>query len=402
MYALFSIAVVLIVMLGSIWRKMSLDMTILLGVIMTSLLFGRIGSLPADFMQTIGEQQTISLMLLVYLVFFLTGFMTHAGIMKRVVESLENMIADPRAIIAFIPMVIGFIPVLSGAVISAPFADEIGERTRLSKERRHVINYWFRHISEYVNPIYPGVILTCGLMGISFYTFLIANVPVMAVYALIGLGLFILPMHKPRTAQKRLRLKDVITVVRGLSPILLAVTLPVAFGLGLPQALAVAIVLAIILNHKAGINLVKIGTESLKIDILGLVLLVMLFSTVLDNTNATTQISNSLLALGIPPTALLISIPMLVGFLTGLTIGFVGLTFPILMPLLAPGGVANLPYVTLAYVSGYIGLLISPMHLCFSVTQKYFGADLRKSYGILLPPLAATLVWMLIYVSFIM
>jgi uncharacterized protein len=399
---LISITIVLLIMLASIWRKMSLDATILLGVLLTSLLFGRIADLPLDFLGTITDVGTISLMLLVYLVFFLTNYMSDSGIMKKVVAALERMITDPRATILAIPMLIGFMPVLSGAVISAPFADEIGERANLTKEKRHIINYWFRHISEYVNPVYPGVILATSLLGVSYARFLTSNWPVMAVYALMGILFFLLPMGKTKKEPKRIRKDDVATIARGVSPILVAVALPAALNIGLPAALAIAILLALLLSGKPRSSLWKIAKVSLKMDLLILVLEVMLFSKILENTHATGQISQSLMSLGVPTLTLLISIPMLVGFLTGLTLGYVGLTLPILMPFIQQGGQVNMNYAVLAFVSGYMGVLLSPMHLCFSVTQKYFKADIKKSYMILLPPLTLTFLWTLVYVTLIM
>jgi hypothetical protein len=68
------------------------------------------------------------------------------------------------------------------------------------------------------------------------------------------------------------------------------------------------------------------------------------------------------------------------------------------MPFLVVNGVADLHAITLAYVSGYVGLLFSPMHLCFSVTQKYFDSDLKIAYRLLLPPLILTFIFTLLYV----
>jgi integral membrane protein (TIGR00529 family) len=263
-------------------------------------------------------------MLMVYLVFFLTNYLSSCGAMKRIVGSLENMISDPRVVIAAIPMVIGLMPVLSGAIISAPFADQIGQRTNQSKERRHVINYWFRHVSEYINPIYPGVLLATGMLGISFYTFILANLPVMAFYLLMG-AVFFLGAIKVQGGRKRApKGADINNVLFGVAPILVAVILPVLLKVELVISLAVAVVLAVLINRDSKINLVKLAKESLKLDLILLVFLVMLFKTVLENSNAAPQISSSLVGMGFPVVILLVFIPMLMGFLTGLTVGYVG------------------------------------------------------------------------------
>ncbi|MBI3038887.1 DUF401 family protein [bacterium] len=52
-----------------------------------------------------------------------------------------------------------------------------------------------------------------------------------------------------------------------------------------------------------------------------------------------------------------------------------------------------LPWVQFAYTGGLAGVFISPAHLCLSMTQKYFGADLGKVLRLLsLPVLIIVLV----------
>jgi len=40
-----------------------------------------------------------------------------------------------------------------------------------------------------------------------------------------------------------------------------------------------------------------------------------------------------------------------------------------------------------AFVGGYIGHMLSPMHLCLAVTTDYFKADVGKIYKMLILPL---------------
>jgi hypothetical protein len=41
-----------------------------------------------------------------------------------------------------------------------------------------------------------------------------------------------------------------------------------------------------------------------------------------------------------------------------------------------------------AYVSGFVGILVSPAHLCLALTADYFKADLRDVYKILVWPVS--------------
>ncbi|MEE9192464.1 MAG: DUF401 family protein, partial [Candidatus Aerophobetes bacterium] len=42
----------------------------------------------------------------------------------------------------------------------------------------------------------------------------------------------------------------------------------------------------------------------------------------------------------------------------------------------------------LAYVGGFSGMLLSPVHLCLLFSTKYFGADLKKVYRLLYLPVS--------------
>ena len=46
----------------------------------------------------------------------------------------------------------------------------------------------------------------------------------------------------------------------------------------------------------------------------------------------------------------------------------------------------------LAYTFGYIGMMVSPVHLCLLVTKDYFKAGLLRSYRYLVKPALTVLV----------
>jgi hypothetical protein len=91
---------------------------------------------------------------------------------------------------------------------------------------------------------------------------------------------------------------------------------------------------------------------------------------------------------GIPLTAIIMSVPFVSGLATGLSIGFVGASFPIVMSLLDPDpslGVL-LSTTVLAYGCGYIGMLLSPIHVCLVVTSEHFDTSLPVNIMGMLPP----------------
>ena len=103
--------------------------------------------------------------------------------------------------------------------------------------------------------------------------------------------------------------------------------------------------------------------------------------------------------LGVPPLILLVVLPFAIGLMTGIAIAFVGVAFPILLPIFT-GGDNLFVYLMLAYASGYCGVLLSPLHLCLVLTKDYFKAELRKVYRILLAPVGV--VWGVALVLFVL
>jgi len=46
----------------------------------------------------------------------------------------------------------------------------------------------------------------------------------------------------------------------------------------------------------------------------------------------------------------------------------------------------------LAYLSGFVGVILSPSHLCLILTNEYFGSDLMKVYKTLAIPISILMV----------
>lgn len=77
------------------------------------------------------------------------------------------------------------------------------------------------------------------------------------------------------------------------------------------------------------------------------------------------------------------TLSFVIGLLTGISIAFISIVFPIIAPFLMPGGALDMPLLAFAYVGGFTGVMLSPTHLCFIVTTDYFGTRLSVVY----PPL---------------
>jgi uncharacterized protein len=387
----------LALMFVAIYFKRSLHTVLSVGILSTAVLLGDLSAIPRILIRTATDYTTLSLVLMIYLVFLLNNILNSAGALKRVMDSIEGLMGDARITMSAIPMLIGAVPSPSGAVLSAPFVDLIGEKSNASRERRLLINYWFRHVSEYINPIYPGVLLAVSLSGIEFKDLLYFNFPVMLAYLSLGAFFFHTSGKKP---QKKNKTGGLWIIFVGILPILVAIIVPVLFSVELYVALSAAVAISLLLHMQAIPSLYDVAKKSMKPDLIFVIFLVMLFNFVLEEYDVADGIRSSLSEKNIKPYVVLVIVPMLLGFLTGLTIGYVGLSFPMLLPLMTSENASiYLPYVTLAFVSGYLGVLISPMHLCLSVTQKYYGACWIKTYQKLIPAVLSVFVFTVFYVA---
>jgi integral membrane protein (TIGR00529 family) len=330
----------------------------------------------------------------------LTMVMEHilrsTGMLKRMVSSLSAALPDRRVVMAAMPAMIGMLPSPGGAVFSAPMVHEAAGEAPITPEQKALINYWYRHIWEYVSPLYPGVILVAGITGLSTQTLFIANLPfaisVVAwgvLFCFHGIG------HHQSPPSDIRRSREFLTFLTMISPIMLALLLVVLLRVTAPLALGGAVLSLYVVQRYTPAMILKNLHESVSGKALFLVIGIMIFQEVLRVTGALSGISHYFSSSQMPVHLLLFLIPFIAGVMTGLTVGFVGITFPLLLPLM--GGATPSPgLVALAFGSGFAGVMLSPVHLCYVLTCDYFKADIARVYHRLWLPSACVLAAALI------
>src|SRR4030042_1239239 len=101
--------------------------------------------------------------------------------------SLEALSRDGRVALAVIPGLIGMLPMIGGAIFSAPMVKEIGSHLQVDRNRMTYVNYWFRHVWEWVLPVYPTLILVAALLEIPPRDLALSQWPIMAAGIVIGI-----------------------------------------------------------------------------------------------------------------------------------------------------------------------------------------------------------------------
>ena len=216
------------------------------------------------------------------------------GTLKRMVESLSEMLPDSRLIMAAMPAMIGMLPSPGGAVFSAPMVGEASSHLEIEADQKAFINYWYRHIWEYVSPLYPGIILVSGLTHIPFRKLALANAPFAlsvvfwgALFCFTGIG----PAPVPRREEmgKGKALADLCLAV---APIVLTLVLVVLLGVNPVVAMGGVTVALYAIHRYPPAKVWESLRESVSVKALFLVLGIMVFQETLRVTGALDGVSH--------------------------------------------------------------------------------------------------------------
>ncbi len=390
MIVLLKIGLVIALLLFLLRKKADLGLVLVLDSALTAVLFGMpIGRFFANAGRAAIALDTLDLVGVVILVLYIGNFLQRGGHFKRMVEALGNLVDDPRLILAIPSAFIGLLPMTAGAMMGAPIVDEAAKRWDLAPAWKTFFNYWFRHIWEYSWPLYINLILAAAICRVPITRISVTQFPFTLVAIAAGLViLFRRVPFLPKGHNNPKTLKDVLKVVLSIWPILTAVLLVFVFKLGMLAALAAASVLTQVFARMSLRERWKTIAESLSPKIVLLTVALMIFKATLETSGALDAVVRVVPPHGLSGYMLLFAAPFIVGLLTGVNQAFVAIAFPLLVPIIGQG-TPDMVLLAFAYVSGFVGILLSPAHLCLALTADYFRAPLRDVYKILVWPTLA-------------
>ena len=183
------------------------------------------------------------------------------------------------------------------------------------------------------------------------------------------------------------------------SAVLPQALLSVAKELGLILALLVSVAWVWRGNAMGARRCWAIVSQPENIKMIYMVCAIMIFKEILSDSGAVLDVSQEMLRWHIPLVPIAMLLPFLVGGVGGITIAFVGTTFPILISLIQAFNQTHLmlPYLMLALASGFAGVLVSPLHLCLLLSNEYFETALLPVYRHLRVPVTVLLISALAY-----
>lgn len=393
----------ILVILAGIYKKLNIGLTMLLG----SLTLGLMTTLPPqEFFEvafkSLWNNITVMLVISILLLGILSYILKATKALDMLINSLQELVKDVRIISAAMPMLIGMLTVPGGAILSAPLCAETGNRLGLPPLRQAVVNNWFRHVIYFMFPLFPSIIITAELSGVSLGRLFLHNLPL----TLIGIvfGYFYLFRGYGNLASAGTKKNDSptcfkhLTLIQSLFPLLLILILVVFFDLYFPLALLAGIIVALVnylpSKNKSAALLLRLKTmllPGLKFNVAFVIIGIMFYKEMLEHTAAINELTELLLTLGLPVILLITVVSFIVGMLTGDNSASMAILLPMFIPLIPPGGIIFSAYVAYLYAGSTAGHIISPAHPCFALTKEYYLVEIKNFIILTLPLLLVVL-----------
>jgi len=333
----------------------------------------------------------VTLTTLIMMVNVFAAAMKETGVSQRLVPALYGLFRSRRLALAAIPMMMGMLPTPAGIMLSAPMVRDLGDHVGVERGRLAAINFFFRHQWEPVWPLYPAVPLVQSMFGISAFALISHNIAITLAGILGGVVFLLLTgiPKKDENARPQGRLgHNVRNFAHAFWPIVLVASLYA--GLNLPPAMGLLLAILIFLaihkvspKHWSGIF--KSGIE---LDFSLLIFGALLFKLDLEAGNAVEAVVQFFSDINMPKYFVIFFLPFLVSYLTGVTTAVVAITFPFLVPLIGTGAQAKVGLETLAFAGLVCGFLITPVHLCLTLSASYFKTSLTRIIMMMLGPVA--------------
>ncbi|RKZ31313.1 hypothetical protein DRQ36_02465 [bacterium] len=385
MPATLAIGIVSVVFIIAVKVRVPLGVAFLGSAVLMCILSGMpVLDIPGAVFESLIAYETLRLVGIVYLLTLMGMTLAELGVLSKTVEALQILVSDKRVSMVIPASLIGLLPMPGGAMLSAPMVEEGSKKFDITRERLTFLNFWFRHLWEYVWPLYPGIILSSAILEMPVARLIGSMWPLTLCMIFFGV-IYSFPGMEPLNTSSN-KNGDWFSALGAFIKLTWYVWVVVVFvfGFGIDIFPVVAVCVLTMLLFVRGASREKLGLlkKGFSWRILTLVAGVMIFKGVVESSGVLGGLAVELS--GIPPTLLLFAIPFFVGFLTGVNSAYVGLAFPVLLPILLKGGFDPGNF-ALAYASGFTGVLTSPLHLCLLLTKEFYSAKWGGIYRYLAP-----------------
>jgi integral membrane protein (TIGR00529 family) len=388
-----ALAISVVVVVALLRFRVDLGITMLAAAAALALAAGRTPLWTAREMGRAAiDRETLLLLARIVAIIALGEIAGALGYFGRLVSGLRRLIPDNRIVIALMPAFGGLLPMPGGAMLTAPMVESSVPPGGASAEQKFFVNYWFRHVWEYIWPLYPGVVVGSSLVGKRVSDMFVSNWP-LTLAAIAGGAFFVLRgvragRNERRAGEARQANRD---VLMGMLPFGIVVAGVLVFKIEVALVVLAVAAFLVAVGRPSPRAVLKAFAHGAEYQVVTLIVGVAAYNHVLTGANVIDAVPALFVRLHMPPVLALCLVPMMLGLITGVTLGAIAVSFPLLLPLMG-GASVDMSLVMLAFASGFVGCLLSPVHLCLVLSRQYFKADLGRSYRLLLAPCLVVMV----------
>ncbi len=327
------------------------------------------------------SEKTLGILLILILVMMLEDIMRNTGMIKQIADNTKQIVKNNLLSSALLPVFLGLLPSPGGARFSCPMVEEIlGEDA--DNTDKAFINYWFRHAWRDGFILYPGAILASQLANIPTLLLFIYMLPFCILHAALGFILVYGKVKNTPHVHKKDNMEKITGFASGIFPIVIIIGLYIIFlgikpisDYALYLSSVITVLILLIYKKYSFRDFTKTLRRSVHMNSVILVLGVMIFMQFLTASGLVDIWLKEISYYGIPKEVLFMILPFTAGALSGITVSFVSLSFPILINM---GLDQNIWFFVAAYIAGFSGVMITPVHLCSAMSSDYFGIKTGK------------------------
>ena len=352
---------------------------------------------------------TLNLVLSVMSIGLFSTIMNTAGYLDKMVQGLHGFLGNLKASIMIVPALIGSMPVLGGAAVSAPLVDKLGDGLHLPPDKKAAINLVFRHGMFFVFPFSPNLILLSNMIDIPVKALISKLWPFGIVLWATG---YLFLLSKKSMGQTRAesdiavshdieenRGQEFFEFLKYGSPLILALALSLVFNLPLWVSMGTGIIVALTIAHFEQAQLPSLDNliRGANLSQAFAMLWIMAFKEFVIASPVFPSLVGYAQGLGFSPAVLALVLPLLFGYVSASQTTTLGVLTPILIPT-AISRNAVLYLACIIYAAGFIAYFSSPLHLCQVLTCEYYKIDISKLYKLYWPILISVAALIVGYV----
>lgn len=368
--------------------KKPLFMSMIAGTIAAAFLFSMdIRAFFSTLWKSSTSWNTISILLVFYLISFLQRMLEKRGSLDLAQQSLDRLFNNNRRITASLaPFFLGLLPsasvvLLCGDIVQRSVGDD------LSTEEKAFVTSFYRHIPESFLPTFSAIILAISLTqgAVTIGSFILGMFPMVIALATLGYVFYLRRIPKDaRASSSGDKLGNFLNLCKGIWPIALIIALILSLGIPVYAAAAISIVLFGVAGKFTIAELKPFLQSSFEKNLLISTFVIMLFKDVLSETGVISALPALFAKLPFPE-FIIFALIFFFGTVISGSQAIAAIGIPLVYMSMPEAG---LPMFILLMGTAFAANQLTPTHVCLPITAEYFhislGALVRKSIPVVL------------------